>query len=137
MTKSKQTKPTLTKISSSTASPITQSVNDVISEPPQSSSNVSTIDDPSANQGNPRIFLPSSSFIAEGGAKLTVDIVSRKQRKVIEILAKQNAKLSQLLQQSNNKSFNTGGLTPILRQILINAEKMPLSILLNEGTLKF
>ena len=85
--------------------------------------------------------MPSPSFIAEGGAKLIVDIVSRKQRKVtydptqtcitdyfkilddIEILAKQNAKLSKLLQQSNNKSLNTGGLTPILRQILINAEK--------------
>ena len=97
--------------------------------------------------------MPSPSFITEGGAKLTVkaeDIVSaRKQRKrtydpgqtcitdEIEILAKENAKLSKLLQQNDNRSFNTGGLNPILRQILINAEKMHLSILLNEGTLRF
>ena len=85
--------------------------------------------------------MPSPSFIAEGGAKLTVeDVVCRKQRKdihdpaqtcitdyfkilnEIEILAKENVKLSKLLQQ-NDKSFNTGGLTPILKQILINAEK--------------
>ena len=89
--------------------------------------------------------MPSPSFITEGGAKLTVkaeDIVSaRKQRKPtydpgqtcitdyfnllneIEMLAKENAKLSKLLQQNDNRSFNTGGLNPILRQILINAEK--------------
>ena len=83
------------------------------------------------------------------------DVICRKQRKVIydpaqtciteyfkvlneiEILAKENIKLSKLLQQNDNKSFNTGGLTPILKQILINAEKMPLFILHNEGTLRF
>ena len=44
----------------------------------------------------------------------------------IEILAKQNEKLSKLLKESSsNKYFDTGGhgLTPILRQVLINAEQ--------------
>ena len=86
--------------------------------------------------------MPSPSFTAEGGAKLTVeDVVCRKQRKVIhdpaqtcitdyfkilneiEILVKENVKLTKLLQQNGNKSFNTGSLTPILKQLLINAEK--------------
>ena len=55
----------------------------------------------------------------------------------IEILVKENVKLTKLLQQNGNKSFNTGSLTPILKQLLINAEKMPQFILLNEGTLRF
>lgn len=87
--------------------------------------------------------MPSPSFIAEGGANLTTNTF-RKQRKItydpaqtyitdyfkvldeIETLAKENEKLSNLLKQCvSNKYINTGshGLTPILRQILINAEK--------------
>ena len=67
MTASKQTKLTLTKISSSTASPTTQSASDVSSEPPQSSSNVSTIDDPSANQGNPQFFCQAPPLLQKEG----------------------------------------------------------------------
>ena len=85
----------------------------------------------------------SPSFITEGGANLTIN-TSRMQRKIIhdftqtyitdyfkvlddiETLAKENEKLSKLLKQCcTNKYIDTGGhgLTPILRQILINAEK--------------
>ena len=89
-----------------------------------------------------QVFLPSPSLIA-GGINLTIN-TSRKQRKItydpvqtyitdyfkvldeIETLVKENEKLSNLLKQCvSNKYINTGshGLTPVLRQILINAKK--------------
>ena len=71
---SKQTKLLLPKISSSAAklsSPTTStqsvSANDVISEPPQSSSNVSTIDEGSANQGNLQVFCLAPPLLQKEG----------------------------------------------------------------------
>lgn len=69
---SKQTKLLLPKTSSSAAklpTPTIQpvSVDDVISEPPQSSSNVSTIDDNSTNQKNLQVFRQAPPLLQKEG----------------------------------------------------------------------